>query len=78
MIAKHIGEVEVGKGGPRTIVLDEQSIEQLKLLGFDDVSTPEQEEPATAADVMETIRKRLEARNGAGEVIGKSALPRGA
>lgn len=64
LIAKHINEVEVGKGGPKTIVLDEQSIEQLKLLGLDDVPTPtgDQPEPPTAADVMDSIRKRLEAR----------------
>ena len=62
LIAQHIGEVEVGKGGPRTIVLDEQSIEQLKLLGIDDIPTPGPEEPPTAADVLKSIRERLEAR----------------
>lgn len=62
LIAQHIGEVEVGKGGPKTIVLDEESIEQLKLLGIDDLPTPQAEQPPTAADVMDTIRKRLEAR----------------
>lgn len=62
LIAQHIGEIEVGKGGPRSIVLDEESIEQLKLLGFDDgrVTTPA--EAPTAAEVMDTIRKRIEAR----------------
>jgi type I restriction enzyme R subunit len=64
LIAKHINDVEVGKGGPKSIVLDEQSIEQLKLLGLDDVPAPgdDQSEPPTAADVMDSIRKRLEAR----------------
>lgn len=62
LIAQHIGEVEVGKGGPRTIILDEESIEQLKLIGLDDLPAPELEKPPTAADVMDTIRRRLEAR----------------
>jgi type I restriction enzyme, R subunit len=64
LIAQHIGEVEVGKGGPKSIVLDEESIEQLKLLGLDDMPVPpgEAPEPPTAADVMDSIRKRLEAR----------------
>src|SRR5207244_506376 len=64
LIAQHIGEVEVGKGGPKSIVLDEQSIEQLKLLGLDDVPVPPggTPEPTTAAGVMDSIRKRLEAR----------------
>lgn len=63
LIAQHIDEVEVGKGGPKTIVLDEESIEQLKLLGLDDMPVPDgATEPPTAADVMDSIRKRLEAR----------------
>ena len=62
LIAQHIGEIEVGKGGPRAIVLDEQSIEQLKLLGIDDVPGKKPAEPPTAADVIDTIRKRIEAR----------------
>lgn len=64
LIAEHIGEVEVGKGGPKSIVLDEQSIEQLKLLGLDDSPAPTDgtSEPVTAADVMDSIRKRLDAR----------------
>lgn len=65
LIAKHIGEIEVGKGGPRTIVLDGESLEQLKLLGLDELvhETPDEAAtPPTAADVMDSIRKRLEAR----------------
>lgn len=62
LIAQHIGEIEVGKGGPRTIVLDGESLEQLKLLGLDDLVAPNREEPPTAADVMDSICKRLEAR----------------
>jgi type I restriction enzyme, R subunit len=62
LIAKHIGEIEVGKGGPRSIVLDDESIEQLKLLGMDDKAGKSAAEPPTAADVMDTIRKRIEAR----------------
>ena len=63
LIAQHIGEIEVGKGGPRTIVLDGESLEQLKLLGLDDfVDARHRSEPPTAADVMDSIRKRLEAR----------------
>jgi type I restriction enzyme R subunit len=64
LIAEHIGMVEVGKGGPKSIVLDEQSIEQLKLLGLDDgtAETEDRQEPVTAADVMDSIRKRLDAR----------------
>jgi hypothetical protein len=43
---------------------NEQSIEQLKLLGLDDVPTPtgDQPEPPTAGDVIDSIRERLEAR----------------
>jgi len=40
LIAEHIGKVEVGKGGPKSIVLDEESIKQLKLLGLDDTPAP--------------------------------------
>jgi type I restriction enzyme, R subunit len=61
LIAQHIGEIEVGKGGPRSIVLDEESLEQLKLLGLDDTSLAPSE-PPTAAEVMDTIQKRIEAR----------------
>ncbi|HEX5559467.1 MAG TPA: HsdR family type I site-specific deoxyribonuclease [Gaiellales bacterium] len=62
LIAKHIGEIEVGKGGPRSIVLDDESIEQLKLLGMDTSSGGKPAEAPTAADVLDTIRKRIEAR----------------
>src|SRR5439155_13848058 len=62
LIAEHIGMVEVGKGGQKSIVLDEKSIEQLKLLGLDDVPPEAKQEPVTAADVMDSIRKRLDAR----------------
>ena len=62
LIALHIGEIEVGKGGPRSIVLDAESIEQLKLLGLDDTVVTGPTEPLTAADVLDSIRKRLEAR----------------
>ncbi len=62
LIAQHIGEIEVGKGGPRSIVLDDESIEQLKLLGLDNGPGKSVEEPPTAADVLDTIRKRIEAR----------------
>jgi type I restriction enzyme R subunit len=63
LIAQHIGEVEVGKDGPKSIVLDEQSIEQLKLLGLEDVaSTDGTGDLATAAEVMDSIRKPLDAR----------------
>jgi type I restriction enzyme, R subunit len=61
LIAQHIGEIEVGKGGPRSIVLDAESLEQLKLLGLDD-TPPAPGEPPTAAEVMDTIQKRIEAR----------------
>ena len=61
LIAQHIGEIEVGKGGPRSIVLDEESLEQLKLLGLDDTPV-EPGEPPTAAEVMDTIQKRIETR----------------
>jgi type I restriction enzyme R subunit len=61
LIAQHIGEIEVGKGGPRSIVLDEESLEQLKLLGLEDTSVAPGE-PPTAAEVMDTIQKRIEAR----------------
>ncbi len=67
LIAKHIGEIEVGKGGPRSIVLDAESIEQLKLLGLDD-AVAEPAEPLTAADVLDSIRRRLEARLNANPV----------
>jgi type I restriction enzyme, R subunit len=64
LIAEHIGKVEVGKGGPKSIVLDEQSIQQLKLLGLDEAPEPTDGKPeaVTAADVMDSIRKRLDAR----------------
>lgn len=63
LIAQHIGEIEVGKGGPRTVVLDGESLEQLKLLGLDEfVEGKTPEKPPTAADVMDSIRKRLEVR----------------
>jgi type I restriction enzyme, R subunit len=62
LIAQHIGEIEVGKGGPHTIVLDEQSIEQLKLLGIDEESGTTDRNPLTADKVMKSIRERLEAR----------------
>jgi type I restriction enzyme, R subunit len=61
LIAQHIGEIEVGKGGPRTIVLDEESIEQLKLLGLEELG-PTPGDPPTATEVIDSIRKRLEAR----------------
>jgi type I restriction enzyme R subunit len=62
LIAQHIGEIEVGKGGSRTIVLDGESLEQLKLLGLDDFVDANPEEPPTAAEVIDSIRKRLDAR----------------
>jgi type I restriction enzyme R subunit len=63
LIAKHIGEIEVGKGGPQSIVLDEESLEQLKLLDPDmGGGVGEAAGPPTAAEVMDTIRKRIEAR----------------
>jgi hypothetical protein len=74
LIAGHIGEVEVGKGGPRTIVLDEESIEQLKLLDLDDVpTTPTPAEPPTASDVIRSLRERLEARLRANQKNQKTA-----
>jgi type I restriction enzyme R subunit len=62
LIAKHIGEIEVGKGGPQSIVLDEESLEQLKLLGIDGELGPEPAEAPNAAEVLDTIRKRIESR----------------
>jgi type I restriction enzyme R subunit len=61
LIAQHIGQIEVGKGGPRSIVLDEDSLEQLKLLGLEDTPV-DRGEPPTAAEVMDTIQKRIAAR----------------
>ncbi|MHB8059646.1 MAG: type I restriction endonuclease subunit R, partial [Gaiellaceae bacterium] len=67
LIAEHIGDIEVGKGGATTIVLDEESIRQLKLLGFDDIGDvsggeePKSKTPS-ADDVLVSIQRRLEAR----------------
>lgn len=61
LIAAHIGDVEIGAGGPTTIVLDETAIEQLKLLGFDEIPA-EPSEPPTAAEVIDSIQRRLDAR----------------
>jgi type I restriction enzyme R subunit len=62
LIAKHIGEIEVGKGGPRSIVLDEESLQKLKQLGIDGGLPDEPGKPPTAAEVLDTIRKRIESR----------------
>jgi type I restriction enzyme R subunit len=62
LIARHIGEIEVGKGGPSTIVLDGESLEQLKLLGLDELTGKVDAPPPTAQDVLDTIRRRIEAR----------------
>jgi hypothetical protein len=47
LIAKHIGEIEVGKGGPQSIVLDEESLEQLKLPASTANSAPSRQRPRT-------------------------------
>lgn len=65
LIVEHIGDIEIGKGGSTTIVLDEESIEQLRLLGLEDIVeggdvTPAR--PPTAAEVIDSIQTRLDAR----------------
>jgi len=66
LIAEHIGDIEVGKGGPTTIVLDEESIQQLKQLGLDDIAATggadKKPKTPTAGEVIDSIKKRLEAR----------------
>jgi type I restriction enzyme, R subunit len=63
LIAQHVGDIEIGKGGATTIVLDEESIEQLKILGLDDGGNGKDEkDPPTAAEVIDSIQKRLDAR----------------
>ena len=62
LIARHIGEIEVGKGGPSTIVLDGESLEQLKLLGLDELTGKPDAPSPTAQDVLDTIRRRIEGR----------------
>lgn len=62
LIAQHIGDIEIGQRGATTIVLDEESIEQLKMLGLDGDAKPDEKTPPTAAEVIDSIQKRLDAR----------------
>ncbi len=63
LIAQHITGVEIGAGGPMRVTLDEESIQQLKILGLADTDTDTKgKEPPTAEDVLDSIEKRLTSR----------------
>jgi type I restriction enzyme R subunit len=63
LIAQYISGVEIGAGGPMRVVLDDESIKQLKLLGIVDTDTDDKHTPPpTADDVLDSIEKRLAAR----------------
>lgn len=64
LITRHISGVEIGAGGPMRVVLDEESIQQLKLLGLvgPDTDSGKAKRAPTAEDVLDSIDKRLAAR----------------
>jgi len=63
LIAQYISGVEIGAGGPMRVVLDDESIKQLKLLGLVDTRTDNKAKAApTAEEVLDSIEKRLAAR----------------
>jgi type I restriction enzyme R subunit len=64
LITQHISGVEIGAGGPVRIVLDDESIQQLKILGLVDSETDGGDRRAapSAEEVLDSIEKRLAAR----------------
>jgi type I restriction enzyme, R subunit len=63
LIAQYISGVEIGAGGPMRVVLDDESIKQLKLLGIVDTDTGGKSKPPPMAEqVLDSVEKRLAAR----------------